>query len=480
MINGHATQVARARMAWSALALLIIAGSAHAGTLVGGGATLPSVGYVGGNAASANLQFYGTTGNYAIAAGSLFGVYATQTGNPGVSYCLTGDGAGKDVLAGGTIRDNTEVNTYGVQTNCAKNTNGVVNGFGAPAVSRTDLLQPSFAAADSPLTATDVSNYQTGHGSTSDWPTRFPVIAGAVGIGFNLTDSTGAQVTASEVNFSSVQVCQIFSGTVTEWSDSRLTSAFTLPTGHEIPATEINVQYQSDGSGTSFSFSNYLSNNCGSAELSNVFETSQNFTGAGSVASNFFTTLPANWTGSGGDANVAKAIANTASSVGYVGTANALALALTTLQLADVAGKSPTANFGSPLIISSTDVVYNEVINPTNASNGTAQVEAITSPPSTQCIALVPPTDYAIAGSRGGIVPSTSYPIVAVSYFLGNAQGNLSTDLASRANLLEIPYSGGRVTVKVTTVGPGTGLAFLNITNAGTNFTATSPGACLH
>ena len=219
MINGHATQVARARMAWSALALLIIAGSAHAGTLVGGGATLPSVGYVGGNAASANLQFYGTTGNYAIAAGSLFGVYATQTGNPGVSYCLTGDGAGKDVLAGGTIRDNTEVNTYGVQTNCAKNTNGVVNGFGAPAVSRTDLLQPSFAAADSPLTATDVSNYQTGHGSTSDWPTQFPVIAGAVGIGFNLTDSTGAQVTASEVNFSSVQVCQIFSGTVTEWSD---------------------------------------------------------------------------------------------------------------------------------------------------------------------------------------------------------------------------------------------------------------------
>jgi len=466
----------RTKLVVGAIAL-VLAGLSHAsGTLVGGGATLPSVGYVGSNAASGNLQFFGTGTGTGIAAGSLFGVYAAQTGNPGVSYCLTGSGAGKDVLAGGTIG----ANTYGVQTNCAKNTNGVVNGFGAPAVSRTDLLQPSFAAADSPLAATDVANYQTGHGSTSDFPTQFPVIAGAVGIGFNLTDSTGAQVTASEANFSTVQVCQILSGTITSWSDSRLTSAFTLPSGRTIPATAINVQYRSDGSGTSFSLSNYLSNNCGSAGLSNVFETSQNFTGAGSVASNFFTTLPANWTGSGGDANVAKAIANTASSVGYVGTANALALALTTLQLADVAGKSPTANFGSPLIISSTDVVYNEVINPTNASNGTAQVEAITSPPSTQCIALVPPTDYAIAGSRGGIVPSTSYPIVAVSYFLGNAQGNLSTDLASRANLLEIPYSGGRVTVKVTTVGPSTGLAFLNITNAGTNFTATSPGACLH
>ncbi|MBB6244397.1 substrate-binding domain-containing protein [Rhodanobacter sp. MP1X3] len=477
----------RTKLVVGAIAL-VLAGLSHAsGTLVGGGATLPSVGYVGSNAASGNLQLFGTGTGTGIAAGSLFGVYAAQTGNPGVSYCLTGSGAGKDVLAGGTIG----ANTYGVQTNCAKNANGVVNGFGAPAVSRTDLLQPSFAAADSPLAATDVSNYQTGHGSASDFPTQFPVIAGAVGIGFNLTDSTGAQVTASEVNFTATQVCQIFSGTVTAWNDSHLASAFTLPSGHSIPATAINVQYRSDGSGTSFSLSNYLSNNCSPAGLSSVFETSQTFgsttagsggtPAAGSVISNFFTTLPSNWTGTSGNSGVANAIASATGNgnVGYVETANALALGLTTLQLADVASKSPTANFGTPLVIGSTDVVYNEVINPTNATNGTAQVEALTSPPSTECIALVPPTDYAIPGSRGGIVPSTSYPIVAVSYFLGNAQGNISTDLASTAKLVDAPYN-ATITGSVTTVGSGTGLAFLNITNAGTNFTATSPGACLH
>jgi phosphate transport system substrate-binding protein len=477
MINGHVMKAVHAKMAWGALALLVIAGSAHAGTLVGGGATLPSVGYVGSNAGvTTNLQFFGTGTGTGIAAGSLFGVYAAQTGNPGVSYCLTGSGAGKDVLAGGTIG----ANTYGVQTNCTRNTNGVINGFGAPAVSRTDLLQPSFVAADSPLTATDVANYQTGHGSTSDFPTQFPVIAGAVGIGFNLTDNTGAQVTGSEANFSAVQVCQIFSGTITAWNDSRLASAFTLSSGHTIPpATAINVQYRSDGSGTSFSLSNYLSNNCGSAGLSNVFETSQNFTGTGGIVSNFFTTLPANWTGSSGDAGIANAIIRTSNSIGYVSTANALALALTQLQLADVAGKSPTANFGTPLAVASDNVVYNVVINPTNASNGTAQVEALTSPPSTRCIGLVPPAEYAIAGSIRGIVSSTSYPIVAVSYFLGNAQGNISTDLTNTKNLVDAPYN-ATITGSVTTVGPGTGLAFLNITNAGTNFTATSPGACLH
>jgi phosphate transport system substrate-binding protein len=469
----------RTKLLAGALAL-VLAGASHAtGTLVGGGATLPSVGYVGTNAATTStLQFSGS----GIASGSLFGVYEAQTGNPAVSYCLTGSGAGKNILAGGTIGSSS----YSVQNACSSSKLG----FGAPAVSRTDLTQPNFAAADSPLAASDLANYQaTGAHGSSAWPTQFPVIAGAVGIGFNLLDSSGAQVTASEVNLSTVQVCKIFSGTITNWNDTGLSSAFSLPSGRTIPSTPINVQYRSDGSGTSFSLSNYLTNNCGSAGLSHVFETNQTFgataggaggtPAAGSVISNFFTTLPSNWNGVSGNTAVANAIAPSTGgngNIGYVETANAVALALPKLQLASIAGKSPITNFGSPLTITSAAVVYNEVISTTNATNGTAQLTAITSPPSTQCIALVPPADYAVAGSKGGIVPSTSYPIVAISYFLGNAQSN-GTDLTNTANLVNAPYN-STITGSVTTVGSGKGLAFLTLGTGA--FSATAPGACLH
>lgn len=463
----------RTKLVVGAIALALAGMAQASGTLVGGGATLPSVGYVGNGAATTStLQFVGS----AISSTSLFGAYNTVTGGA-VSYCLTGSGAGKNILAGGTLGS--------VQNPCSS----AKLGFGAPAVSRTDLTQPNFAAADSPLVATDLANYQAvgAHGSSA-WPTQFPVIAGAVAIGFNLVDNTGTQVPGSEVNLSTVQICKIFSGTITNWNDSGLSSAFSLPSGHSIPSTQINVQYRSDGSGTSFSFSNYLANNCGSAGLAHVFETSQNFFSATPTAppfivSNFFpTTLPGTWAGWSGNTAVANAIAPTTGgngNIGYLETANAVALSLPKLQLANVAGKSPISNFGSPLTLPAAAVVFNEVISTSNTLIGTAQLSPIGSgAPATQCIALVPPANYAVPGSKGGIVPTTSYPIVAVSYFLGNAQAN-GTDLTNTANLVDAPFNSA-ITSLVTTVGPGTGLAFLSLPASGAPFSKTAPGACLH
>jgi len=467
MSNGFKLST-RTKLMAGALALAI-AGLSHAGTQAGGGATMPSIGYVGSNAAS-NLQVWGTSASNPadpIATGSLFGVYQAQSGNPNVSYCLTGSGAGKNVLAGGTIGGVA----FSVQNACTKNSSGTVTGFGAglTGVNRTDLTQPNFAASDSPLSASDLTNYQAGHGSTA-WPTQFPAVVGAVAIAFNLKDNTGAQVTSSEANFTDAQICQILSHTVTTWD--QVSSAFTLPAGHSIPANPINVQYRSDGSGTTFSLSNHLANVCGTIN-SHVFETNQAFT---SVVANFVSPVPSNWTGSSGNASVANAVANTANSVGYVETANALATN-PGLQFGNVNGKSPTANFGSALTITSSALVYNEVISGTNNTNGTAALVAISSPPATQCIALVPPSSYAVPGSRGGILPSTSYPIVGVSYLLGNAQGNLTADLASTQGLVNAPYN-STITGSVTTIGGTTGLAFLSLGTGA--FSATAPGACLH
>jgi phosphate transport system substrate-binding protein len=466
----------RTKLLGAAVAL-VLAGSAQAVTLVGGGATLPSVGYVGANAATTtNLQFMGAgTGATNIDAGSLLGVIQTQSSNV-VSYCLTGSGAGKNILAG--------VVGTSPNTNCT----AAKLGFGGTTAGRT-LTQASFAAADAPLAASDVSNYHTGRGVAA-WPTQFPAIAGAVGIALNLKDTAGNQIT--NANFTTVQVCKIFSHTVTNWNDATLASAF--PSPHVAPNQAINVEYRSDGSGTTFSFSNFLTNNCGSAGLANVFETSQTFGStaggpagmalAGSVVTNDFpsgTTMPNGWVGSSGNTGVAMAVSSTANSIGYVEAANAQKLnasGMTSIQLAKVNNEDPLANFGTPLALPGAAIVYNEAIDTANNTNGTAKLAAIDGAPSTQCIALVAPANYAVVGSKGGVLKS-GYPIVAISYLLGNAQSNPVGDLAATQFLVNGPYN-STVTNDVDPglVGPGTGLAFLTLGTGA--FGNTAPGDCLH
>ena len=465
-MNRGLTLGTRTKLIAGALAL-VLAGLTHAsGTQVGGGATLPSIGYVGSNAAS-NLQVWDGTGSTAtIATGSLFGQYIAQSGNPNVSYCLTGSGAGKDVLAGPiTLTVNGVVTTFNVQNACQKNSVGTVPGFGAglTGVNRSDLTQPDFAAADSPLSAGDISNYHTGHGSTA-WPTEFPAVAGAIAIAFNLTDDQGTKVTAA--NFTDAQICSIFSGAVTNWSDSSLSGALTLTSGHTVNQ-KINVVYRSDGSGTTFSFANHLANVC-SGTASAHFVTDQTFT---NVVAKFEPSIPSNWVGASGNAAVANGIQGNGASIGYVETANALQTN-PTISIAKVGGLSPTANFNNKLTINLADIAYNSVINGADATTGVAVVQALSSPPSTQCIALVQPSHYATPGT---IVPTGSYPIVAISYLMGNAQGN-GTDLTNARNLLEAPYN-ATIQAGVTTIGGSTGLQFL--TPGRGSFTAAQVGACL-
>jgi phosphate transport system substrate-binding protein len=456
----------RTKLIAGALAL-VIAGVSHAdsATLVGGGATLPSIGYVGTNAALMT-QVDGSN----IDPTSLFGVAL-----PNVSYCLTGSGAGKNILAG--------ITNSNVQNNCPTGP-GALSGFGAPAVSRTDLTQPSFAGADAPMSATDYSNYKSVHTASTANPTEFPAVAGAVAIPFNLVDSLSNTVTSSEVNFTSAQLCLIFSGQASNWNDSRLASAFHLTDGGSIVPAPINVQFRSDGSGTTFSFSNHLAAACNTT--TNPLETSQNFfstTATPYVVQNFFSagagvpngdgvTTP-KWTGSSGNPAVANAVKNTPNSIGYVETANALATA-PNLQFADVDSTSPIDNFSQQLVLSVLSVANNQVIGAANNANGTPTLQAI-SGATGSCIKLVRPSDYALANNNpGNINPAGNYPIVAISYLLGNTSGN-GADLANTRTLLNAPYD-ATVQGEVTTIGGTTGLQFLNVSAA---FSTTAAGTCL-
>jgi phosphate transport system substrate-binding protein len=93
---------------------------------------------------------------------------------------------------------------------------------------------------------------------------------------------------------------------------------------------------------------------------------------------------------------------------------------------------------------------------------------------------LVQPAFYAKPGIKNGLISSTTYPIMAISYLLSNAQGVASTDLVNTQNLVNAPYNSS-IKGSVTTIGPGTGYAFLNIASGvfGTDGTS-APGDCVN
>jgi phosphate transport system substrate-binding protein len=72
--------------------------------------------------------------------------------------------------------------------------------------------------------------------------------------------------------------------------------------------------------------------------------------------------------------------------------------------------------------------------------------------------------------------PSSGYPIIAVSYLLGNSNGN-GSDLAHTQGLLSAPYNSAITASRfLTQFGVGKGLELLN---AGTSITTNIISACL-
>ena len=79
---------------------------------------------------------------------------------------------------------------------------------------------------------------------------HIPTVLGAVVVAYNLPG------VASPVKFTPDVLADIFLGKVTRWNDARLAS---INPGVNLPATDILVVHRSDGSGTSFVWTDYLS-----------------------------------------------------------------------------------------------------------------------------------------------------------------------------------------------------------------------------
>lgn len=83
----------------------------------------------------------------------------------------------------------------------------------------------------------------------------FPTVAGAVLIAYNVKDANGNDI-PSGLKLTPDVIADIFLGKITKWNDSRLAE---INPDVKLPDQDIIVAHRSDGSGTSFLFTSYLS-----------------------------------------------------------------------------------------------------------------------------------------------------------------------------------------------------------------------------
>src|SRR2546422_900647 len=100
-----------------------------------------------------------------------------------------------------------------------------------------------FGGTDAPMTDSAIAAIQ---GNVL----HIPTVLGAIVLTYNLPG------VAQQLRFSPDVIAGIFLGTITKWNDARIAS---LNSGVTLPATDIVVVHRSDGSGTTYGFTDYLS-----------------------------------------------------------------------------------------------------------------------------------------------------------------------------------------------------------------------------
>ncbi|HKS06463.1 MAG TPA: phosphate ABC transporter substrate-binding protein PstS [Gemmatimonadaceae bacterium] len=104
-----------------------------------------------------------------------------------------------------------------------------------------------FGATDGPMNDTQLAEFKTKRGSDV---LHIPTVLGAVVPIYNLPSVT------APLRFSGEALAGIFLGTITKWNDPIIAKA---NPGAKLPNADIIVVHRSDGSGTTFIFTDYLS-----------------------------------------------------------------------------------------------------------------------------------------------------------------------------------------------------------------------------
>jgi phosphate transport system substrate-binding protein len=214
--------------------------------------------------------------------------------------------------------------------------------------------QVNFGASDVPMTAAEQSAARGGH------VTQVPVALGGEGVAYNLNLPAGQRL-----HLTGPVLARIYLGQITHWNDPAITA---LNPGIDLPDAAITVVHRSDGSGTTYIFSDYLS------AVSPAWAAK---TGKGKTL---------NWPvgeGAEGNGSVAATVYSTPFSIGYVEQAYARGLLLPFAAIRNQAG-----NYLTP-------------------STQTVAADAAQKP-------TISPTDFSIVNQPG----ASSYPISGYTWAL--------------------------------------------------------------
>jgi len=162
----------------------------------------------------------------AIVAASLFGMSAQATD-------ITGAGSSfvYPVLSKWSA-------TFAETTGNKLNYQSVGSGAGVAQIKEGTI---DFGASDAPMSSEDLTKFGLG---------QFPVVVGGI---VPIVNLQGVQ--AGQVKLDGKLLADIYLGKVARWSDPAIAA---LNPGVKIPDLKITVVHRSDGSGTSFNFTNYL------------------------------------------------------------------------------------------------------------------------------------------------------------------------------------------------------------------------------
>ena len=247
-----------------------------------------------------------------------------------------------------------------------------------------------FGASDVPMGAADITT-----AGGPDTLTQIPTTLGVISIAFNISGVTS-------LNLDGPTLANIFLGHIKSWNDAAITA---LNSGASLPNEPIVVVHRSDGSGTTFHFTDYMS------KISDEWKSK-----VGNAKS-------VSWpvgTGASGNQAVAQAITSTEGAVGYVELAYVVQTGMHQAAIKNANGKFVVASVAG----ASAAAAQNTSVSPTNFS--------ITNEPGD--------TTYPIAGFSW-VILRTSYTDAAKGKAVVYLFKWLVSDAAAAADASSLQYA---------------------------------------
>jgi phosphate transport system substrate-binding protein len=201
--------------------------------------------------------------------------------------------------------------TKAFQTQCSGATINYQGGGSGQGVTQFTAGTVDFAGSDFPLSSTQKPDADKRCG-TGNQAIDIPMVPGAIAIAYNVPGVNNLKLSASTV-------AKIFSGKITKWDDPAIKQD---NSGVNLPSTGIQSFHRSDGSGTSYNFTNYLSHD---AAADWTYGVNKNWPAPGGQ-------------GAKGSSSVAQGVKSTTGGIGYFENSFATQNSLPVAQLGDGKG----------------------------------------------------------------------------------------------------------------------------------------------